>query len=185
MIPARPDASRAAMARTSKCAVRARTPCARTHCRSVPRVRRRACGHRRDDDSGAGVLGRELYREPLPPFLAAATQNFPPPFRFHSRTKTMFANTAGVARTVCGLTHEFFSERSGDGPGGVGRARYESHGAPIRRQLNNSLLRYVMPMLSVKHRGILDSAACGARPTICRNVRTLVCTHMCHGPVCD
>ncbi len=117
-IPTRrcPRREREALTRTSRCSVRRRFPVRAIARNSVPRVMRRLRGKWADvcgwcyelllqSALCACVLGREPYRQLLPPFLAAACKYLTAPFIGHTKTKTVGSNTALVARTVGWLTH--------------------------------------------------------------------------------
>lgn len=96
--------------RTSSRAVRRRVPSRAIDCKSAPRVIRWRRVKRWvslfDDESGAGVLGRELYGKSFSPLFAATAENFASPFRRHSLAETMRANASLVAGTICWLAHD-------------------------------------------------------------------------------
>lgn len=91
------------MYRTSISPVRNRFPFRRTVSSSPSRVNRLVRGNGRRLD--AGVLGRELYRQPLAPLFPATAQHLTPPLRFHTRAKPMRLESTGVPRAVSWLPH--------------------------------------------------------------------------------
>lgn len=91
--------------------VRRAFPSRRTRSMSPPRLRRADGGNRKL--LGCGVLGRQLNRQPMPPFLPTTAQNFTSPTRFHTSTEAMRADTTLVARTICWLAHSNLPKTSG------------------------------------------------------------------------
>ena len=114
-----------ATARNSRCSVRMRFPSRAMTRMSASRVSLRLRGNRKA--SGAGVLARQLNREPLTPFLPAPAQNFSPPTCRHPRAKAMRLDTALVTGTVRGLTHAVLQNGAeiGGGQNGKGSRNHE------------------------------------------------------------
>jgi hypothetical protein len=96
--------------RASRSTARSRLPSRAAARRSLPRVSRCRRGKRRSSraaGSGAGVLRRELDRQPLAAFPATAAQNFTPPPGRHPLTESVCANASLVAGTIRRLTHNY------------------------------------------------------------------------------
>jgi len=95
--------------RMSRYALRTFLPSRASACSSAPRVSRYRRVSRRlafDDESGAGVLTRQLNREALSSLPPTATEYFASPPRRHALAETVRANASLVAGTIRGLAHE-------------------------------------------------------------------------------
>ena len=101
MIPTRANANGEAATRTSRCPVLIRFPVCLTPSISVARDNRCA----RENVLHAGVLRRELNRQPLAPLFTAARQHFASPASRHPLAETMRLDPALVPRPIRGLTH--------------------------------------------------------------------------------
>lgn len=101
MIPTRANANGEATIRTSKCPVLIRFPVRLIASMSVAREIRCA----RENVLRAGVLRRQLNRQPLAPLLPATCQHFASPPSRHPLAETMRLDPALVPRPIRGLTH--------------------------------------------------------------------------------
>lgn len=106
MMPTLGNSRGEAHARIEKFRVRTTFPSCWIRLMSAPRLMRCARKKRRRDLRG-GVLGRKLYRKPLPALLATTTQHFTTPARRHPRTKSVLADSSLVARAISGLSHGY------------------------------------------------------------------------------
>lgn len=104
-IPTRAYESGEAVVRTSRCSLRNRLPSCLTRSMSAFRVSRERRGKTRRP-LGPGVLRRQPNGQLLTTLLPATAKNRTPPFRRHTCTEPVLANTALVARTVGGLSHD-------------------------------------------------------------------------------
>ena len=91
--------------RSSRSFDRTRFPSCRTIWSSFFPVSRELRG--KPSFSGASVLGRKLYRQPLPSLLATSAENFSSPLIRHARPEAVCLHPTLITRPVCWLTHDW------------------------------------------------------------------------------